>query len=322
MAIKVGLIGAHYAASDHMRGYVLSSHVDSVMLVEADDAASEALFKRWGIIKGFYPDISTLLEDPEIGVVDICVPPEDRMNIAAQALNAGKEVICEQPPGQNAEELTQLLAIAERSVGRLFVCMPHLYIPANVKAGEILAAGTLGLVRIGTSMVIVDETQRGSKVGLVMLACQCIAVLQRWMGAVRSVVMQVAEDRGEAVSALISMEMACGGLGEVTVSYGATGGENVRERRLVGSNGVLLVRDDPEDEMPLVGFEDGMFFPIRMKHIPFIEQHGTVLALEDILNAIVRDGEPQVSGEEALATLKTSDAALKSWYTGVRVAVV
>ena len=48
-------------------------------------------------IQRVYPDLTSLLSDPDIDVVDLCVPVHLHQPMAIQAARAGKHVVCEKP---------------------------------------------------------------------------------------------------------------------------------------------------------------------------------------------------------------------------------
>ena len=56
--------------------------------------------------------LDEVLEDPEIDVVDICLPPALHVRIALRALEAGKDVICEKPIAGSLADCERL-ALAE-----------------------------------------------------------------------------------------------------------------------------------------------------------------------------------------------------------------
>ena len=60
-----------------------------------------------------YRDIDTLLaERPDVTAVSFCTPPQGRHAIARKALDAGKHVMLEKPPGASVSEIDDLTAVA------------------------------------------------------------------------------------------------------------------------------------------------------------------------------------------------------------------
>ncbi|RHP35519.1 Gfo/Idh/MocA family protein [Lachnotalea sp. AF33-28] len=66
-----------------------------------------------------YDTLEELLADPSIRTVIIAVPNNFHKSLSIQAMEAGKNVICEKPVMMNAEELIEVLAVS-RKTGRQF----------------------------------------------------------------------------------------------------------------------------------------------------------------------------------------------------------
>ncbi len=96
--VVIGTIGAGYAAYLHGNGYEKVSGVP-IRLKTVCDLNLELAGKvkeRYGYEQAV-SDFNELLADPEIDVIDIVTPPFLHCTMAAQALKAGKHVICEKP---------------------------------------------------------------------------------------------------------------------------------------------------------------------------------------------------------------------------------
>ena len=96
--VKVGVVGAGFAANFHLRSYrqVQGVTVEVAAIVDVNKARAEDLAKRFGIPK-FYDDYRFLLEDKSIQVVDLVVPNALHLPMVLQAAQADKHIICEKP---------------------------------------------------------------------------------------------------------------------------------------------------------------------------------------------------------------------------------
>ena len=96
--VRVGLIGAGFAASFHLRSYrqVQGVPVEIGAIASRTRARAEDLAGRYRIPK-VYDDHRRLLDDPSIAVVDLCVPNALHLPLVLDAAQAGKHVICEKP---------------------------------------------------------------------------------------------------------------------------------------------------------------------------------------------------------------------------------
>ena len=306
----------------HLAAYVDSDAVKAVVLAETDDALRESLHARFGIIKQAVADYADVLADTGISVVDICAPVQQRADMAVAALQAGKHVVCLGPPASDAAELKRMMAAEGEA--RLFVLTPDLHVPAIEKACELLAEGELGEAILG-SWVATDWARTPfdgpgasercwpqTGLGLLFDRCYGAAVLlQRWLGSAESVSASSAGERVESAE----MRTRNGALGQMT-AIAAVAGDVAVERRLIGSDASLLIRDDPEDEITLGGFVDGVFQPIPVRHTPYVQRLATRVGLQVLLECIAGGGEPPLPNEEALRAMELLDAVRESLRVG------
>ncbi len=62
-----------------------------------------------------FTDIETMLEESELDAVALCMPPQYRQAAARVALEHGKHVLLEKPPGATVSEVEQLAALANEN---------------------------------------------------------------------------------------------------------------------------------------------------------------------------------------------------------------
>ena len=109
MMLKVGIAGLGFMGKTHFEAYGKVRGVKVAAICEKDP---KRLAGDWRSIKGnFGPpgqlvdltgvkgfsEFDQLLADPEIDVVNICLPPGAHASVAICALKAGKHVFCEKP---------------------------------------------------------------------------------------------------------------------------------------------------------------------------------------------------------------------------------
>lgn len=97
-----------------------------------------------------------LVADPDVDIVYIATPHPGHVDNALLALDHGKHVLVEKPFTLNATEATM---IRDRAAEKGLLAMEAMwtrYLPHMVRIREILAAGTLGEVRV----VSADHTQK------------------------------------------------------------------------------------------------------------------------------------------------------------------
>ena len=103
-----------------------------------------AAASRNGRVEGIdnFDSIGTMLAAvPSIDAVSLCMPPQYRYAAAVQAIDAGKHVFLEKPPGATLSEVEDLAARAAAQGVSLFASWHSRYAPA-VEAARAFLAGT------------------------------------------------------------------------------------------------------------------------------------------------------------------------------------
>lgn len=101
-------------------GFIGTAHVEALKRLHNVEVTAICGSKRCTVAKAeelgvekFCSDYSEILEDPEIDAVHICTPNYLHFQMAKDALNAGKHVICEKPLTTTKEEAEELVALAK-----------------------------------------------------------------------------------------------------------------------------------------------------------------------------------------------------------------
>jgi len=148
--LRVGVIGCGGAAFWHMSSM---RKIDNVRVVAICDK-NEALVRRVakGLrIKGFYADLSEMLDKEKMDVVDICAPPQTHPALAAQAMEAGCHVLTEKPMALTTREADEMIKAARASQVQLGVVHNELFMPVVMKARAMVGSGVVGDV-VGVSI--------------------------------------------------------------------------------------------------------------------------------------------------------------------------
>lgn len=96
--VIVGLVGAGFAASLHAESYRKVCGVDVTLKgVAARDPDKVRNFAEKHEIGQVYTSVDELLSDPEINLVDLCVPNSLHEEMIVRAAKAGKHIACEKP---------------------------------------------------------------------------------------------------------------------------------------------------------------------------------------------------------------------------------
>lgn len=94
--------------------------------------------------------IETVLNDPNVEIVDLCLPAHLQVPITLQALAAGKHVICENPIADSLVDLARITEVADRTQRRVFPVFQHRYGIAMRILSTLQRQSLLGPLRMAT----------------------------------------------------------------------------------------------------------------------------------------------------------------------------
>ncbi|TVY08653.1 Gfo/Idh/MocA family protein [Paenibacillus cremeus] len=179
--INVGIIGSGFSAALHVEAYrkVTGLNVCIRAIAGGNRDRAEAFAAKHGV-PIVYSDYKELLADPEIDVVDLCIPNRLHAEVAIAAARAGKHIVCEKPmtgyfgsPGAGAAAGDSLFAKtaleeAMRSADEVLEAVRNnqvkfmyaenwIYAPSVAKARRLLQAGQSSILDIRA-----EESHSGS----------------------------------------------------------------------------------------------------------------------------------------------------------------
>ncbi|MEG0934559.1 MAG: Gfo/Idh/MocA family oxidoreductase [Clostridia bacterium] len=91
-------------------------------------------------------DYRAVLDNPQVDVVSISTPNEQHLQMALDALHAGKHVYIDKPLALNAHEAREILAAVNQSGRLLQVAQNNRFFPSTMRARQLIEAGKLGKI--------------------------------------------------------------------------------------------------------------------------------------------------------------------------------
>ncbi|HEX2950958.1 MAG TPA: Gfo/Idh/MocA family oxidoreductase, partial [Armatimonadota bacterium] len=158
--IKVGIVGLGGISAVHLDAY--SKVTDKAMIIARCDKIRE---RAEGTAQGItiniggggtatqlkatpYTDYRQLLADPEVELVDVCLPTDLHAEVSIAALEAGKHVLCEKPMARTIEQCDNMIAAAKASGKTFMIAHCIRFWPEYVYLKELVDSGKYGkLVR-------------------------------------------------------------------------------------------------------------------------------------------------------------------------------
>lgn len=145
-----GIMGTGWISTRFAEGL---RHVPGARLVgvgsRSQKSASE--FAQAYEIPSFHSSYDALANDESVDVVYVGTPHHLHHDCTMMALRAGKHVLCEKPFAINANEAVEMITFARERGLFLMEAMWTRFIPAVVRARELLAAGAIGEARMMTA---------------------------------------------------------------------------------------------------------------------------------------------------------------------------
>ncbi|RFC66671.1 MULTISPECIES: Gfo/Idh/MocA family protein [Mesorhizobium] len=139
--IKIGIVGVGKIVRDqHLPA--LAGNGDFELVCAASRNASIDGIANFATIESMLEGVA------DLDAVSLCMPPQYRYDAARKALEAGKHVFMEKPPGATVREVEDLIDLAEQKGVSLFASWHSRYAPAVEAAKEFLAATRIRSARI------------------------------------------------------------------------------------------------------------------------------------------------------------------------------
>ena len=139
---RVGLVGAGYVSSYHLRALKALDRVTVVGIADPDINRAQELAKQFNIA-GVYPSLDALAA-ATLDVVHILTPPALHTELAIRAMQMGCHVFVEKPMAERVEECDRMIAAAKATGRALSVNHSARMDPIVLRALKLVRAGALG----------------------------------------------------------------------------------------------------------------------------------------------------------------------------------
>src|SRR6201997_704490 len=141
--IRTAILGTGFMGRVHLEGVRRVEGVDIAAIFGRKEAAARGLGSAFSV-----PTITTdyreIIRDRAIDAVHICTPNAQLFAMAKEALQAGKQVLCEKPLTITVAESEELVALAAKQGLRNCVCHNLRYYPMVQQMRRLREAGELG----------------------------------------------------------------------------------------------------------------------------------------------------------------------------------
>jgi predicted dehydrogenase len=300
------------------------SQVDAI--ASRDSARAEAAAAHLGVARS-YGSYEALLADTAIDAVYIPLPNHMHVEWTIKAAEAGKHVLCEKPIALNAREAERLLEVRDRTGVRIqegFMVRTH---PQWLKVRELVGAGAIGRLQAIQGFFSFHKTDPENirniaefgGGGMLDIGCYPIATSRFVIGA-----------EPARIAALMEYDPALGidRLGSVMLDFGAVqasftyGTQLVAYQRMqfFGERGRLDVEipfNAPADQPCRLHLDNGSdLFGGGIRSIEIAPCNQYAIQADAFSRAVLEGLEPPIPLEDAIANMRTIDAAFRAAESG------
>ena len=140
--IRVGLLGAGYAASMQLTGWARVPNARVVGLWNLEPDRGRTVADRFGV--PFVERLDDLLASSDVDAIDIATAPTSHLELTRRAARAGKAVLCQKPMARAFEECQAIVAACEEAGARLMINENFRWRSWYRAARQVLDEGALG----------------------------------------------------------------------------------------------------------------------------------------------------------------------------------
>ena len=327
--IGVGLIGCgNIGAGGHLPAYAHIPEAELVAVCDVVEERAQAAARLSGAAP--YTDYRQLLEREDVEMVDLCVPTYLHAQLAVEAMQAGKHVLCEKPMAHTLEAADAMIEAAQKAGVKLMIGQvrrfDHRYasIKAQIDAGKV---GRPVFIRRAERQFLPfppdawqwDPRQGG---GVILDIGVHVTDLFRWffgqevveVYAVARSVREAARAAGSYDHAFITCRFQGGGVGFAEASWAyprGFGGALYAQLDVVGTEGKIQYADKDTNPMLMYTTERGHELPHYFRFMSTTE-YAFEEEIRHFVRCIIEDRDPLVSPQDARAALEMALAAQRS----------
>lgn len=141
--VKVGIVGAKFAARLHAEAYKRCPNAKVVAVADIDEDALSSFQKDFEI-EANYPDYHDMLARDDLQLVSVCVPNFLHKEVTLAAAAQDKHIVCEKPFATSVADAEAMVQAASKYKIKLMYAEDWIFAPALVRAVEICREGGIG----------------------------------------------------------------------------------------------------------------------------------------------------------------------------------
>jgi predicted dehydrogenase len=255
------VVGIGFGQHVHVPAFRADPRARVDAICATSEARARAVADRLSIPRAF-GDWRALVDDPELDVITVAVPPQTQAQIALASVRAGKHLFAEKPLAGTAEEAGAIVDAADASGVVGAMDFEFRAVPAWQRARDIIQSGQLGPIRCAF-MTWRVETMAYRTAGsgwkleegggtLNLFASHSLDSVLWLFGPVRRLAAHLQPSTGVEARADLWLELASGAPVSISIAADLPGGSGHRVE-VYGAAGSLFLDNRTSDYV--AGFE-------------------------------------------------------------------
>ncbi len=141
--VRVAFVGCGRISDLHQIGYLGLSNAKIVAVCDKNKNRAQVKAAEWGGCK-VYTDYKTLLDDPDLDMIELLVPHHLHAKMVIDACRAGKHVSVQKPMAITSSEADAMISEAEKAKVQLRIYENFIFYEPFSKARSLIDAGEIG----------------------------------------------------------------------------------------------------------------------------------------------------------------------------------
>lgn len=328
--VGIGIVGLGNIASTHARAIMGVQQAELVAACSRSETNRSSFSKNFDVT--IYSDVGDLLSDDNIDVISICTPSGTHLDYGTLAADAGKHIIIEKPIEITVERGQALVDCCKKNGVKLAVIYQNRFIPEVIQLKEAINRGEIGKpVMVHASVKwfrdqdyytgsgwrgTLDMDGGGAVINQSIHTIDLIVWLMGDISSLSSYKSTLTHPEIEAEdNAVAVMEFKNGALGVFEASTSIIPAQarwieingTIGTARLDGNQFSILKKNGNESSSSVSKNKTGADSPLSGMNIQYHQNQ-----YEQIIEALIKNQIPEVTGEESLRSLAIVEAIYKS----------
>ncbi|WP_211331255.1 Gfo/Idh/MocA family protein [Companilactobacillus insicii] len=342
--INIGIIGCgRIAQTRHIPEYASNKNANILGYFDFNKQRAEEIAKKYG--GQVYDSVENMLADNDIDAVSVCVTNSAHASISIQALNAGKNVLCEKPMATSLEDSEAMVNASKKNHKLLMIDQNQRFAKAHIRAKELIEENTIGRILTfkstfghggpetwsidgGPNTWFFDKNK--SKYGAIFdLGVHKIDLVQYLLNSsvnnvsARLTTLDKKDSTGNLIdvddNAISIYELNNGVIGTVTSSWTYYGEED-NSTIIYGSEGIMKIYDNPTYSIVVIK-ENGEKILYDIDQIQTNDNQTKSGVMDEFIDSVIEKRVPKSDAESVVYSMKAVFASIESNKTGKRVSI-